>query len=115
MDFEFSPEQEELRATVRRFLTAQAPVTPYVRDMYDDERGTTDAVWKGLAELGVTGLLVPEADGGAGMVWSTWASCCWRWGGPCTPGPSYRRRSAPRARSCQQAPTICCRLCPPPH
>src|SRR5438309_4626686 len=67
MDFEFSPEQEELRATVRRFLTAQAPVTPYVRDMLDDWRGTTDAVWKGLAELGVTGLLVPEAHGGAGM------------------------------------------------
>ena len=67
MDFEFSAEQEELRATVRRFLTEQAPITPYVRDMLDDPRGTTDAVWKGLAELGVTGLLVPEAHGGTGM------------------------------------------------
>jgi len=67
MDFEFSEEQEALRASVRRFLTEQAPIQPYVRDLYGDARGTTDAVWKGLAELGVTGLLVPEENGGAGM------------------------------------------------
>ena len=30
-------------------------------------RGTTDEVWRGLADLGVTGLLVPESCGGAGM------------------------------------------------
>jgi len=67
MDFEFSEEQEALRATVRRFLAEQAPIQPYVRDLYGDVRGTTDAVWKGLAELGATGLLIPEAHGGAGM------------------------------------------------
>jgi len=67
MDFEFSEEQEALRATVRRFLADKAPVQPYVRDLYGDTRGTTDAVWKGLAELGVTGLLVPTEHGGAGM------------------------------------------------
>ena len=67
MDFEFSEEQEGLRTTVRRFLVEQAPIQPYVRDLYGDARGTTDAVWKGLADLGVTGLLVPEEHGGAGM------------------------------------------------
>jgi alkylation response protein AidB-like acyl-CoA dehydrogenase len=67
MDFEFSEEQEALRATVRRFLAEQAPIQPYVRDLLGDSRGTTDAVWKGLAQLGVTGLLVPEQHGGAGM------------------------------------------------
>jgi alkylation response protein AidB-like acyl-CoA dehydrogenase len=67
MDFEFSDEQEALRATVRRFLADQAPIQPYVRDVYGDARGTTDAVWQGLADLGVTGLLVPEEHGGAGM------------------------------------------------
>ena len=67
MDFEFSDEQEALRATVRRFLAEQAPIQPYVRDLYGDSRGTTDAVWKGLAELGATGLLVPTEHGGAGM------------------------------------------------
>ncbi|MBV8385419.1 MAG: acyl-CoA/acyl-ACP dehydrogenase [Acidimicrobiia bacterium] len=67
MDFEFSEEQEALRASVRRFLVEQAPIQPYVRDLYGDPRGTTDAVWKGLAELGATGLLVPEEHGGGGM------------------------------------------------
>ncbi|MCU1450805.1 MAG: acyl-CoA dehydrogenase protein [Acidimicrobiales bacterium] len=67
MDFEFSEEQEALRASVRRFLAEQAPIQPYVRDMLDDDRGATDAVWKGLAQLGLTGLLVPEEHGGAGM------------------------------------------------
>jgi alkylation response protein AidB-like acyl-CoA dehydrogenase len=66
LDFEFSEDQELLRATVRRFLTERAPIA-YVRDMLDDERGTTDDVWSGLSALGVTGLLVPEVHGGAGM------------------------------------------------
>jgi alkylation response protein AidB-like acyl-CoA dehydrogenase len=66
VNFEFDAEQEALRATVRRFLRECAPVT-YVRSMLDGERGTTDDVWRGLAALGATGLLVPEAHGGAGM------------------------------------------------
>jgi alkylation response protein AidB-like acyl-CoA dehydrogenase len=66
VDFEFSPEQEAVREAVRRFLRERAPIA-YVRGLLDDDRGTTDAVWRGLAELGVTGLLVPEHHGGAGM------------------------------------------------
>ena len=66
MNLELTPEQEELRATLRRFLADHAPLS-YVRAQLDDQRGTTDEVWKGLAALGVTGLLVPEAHGGAGM------------------------------------------------
>jgi alkylation response protein AidB-like acyl-CoA dehydrogenase len=66
LDFEFSEDQELLRATVRRFLTERAPIA-YVRYMLDDERGTTADVWSGLGALGVTGLLVPEIHGGAGM------------------------------------------------
>jgi len=66
LDFEFSEDQELLRATVQRFLAERAPIS-YVRSILDDERGTTDDVWSGLAALGVTGLLVPEAYGGAGM------------------------------------------------
>ena len=66
MDLELSPDQELLRQTVRRFLADQAPMT-YVRAHLDDERGTSEQVWKGLGELGVIGLLVPERYGGAGM------------------------------------------------
>ena len=64
MDFEFSEEQEALRASVRRFVEERAPLT-WVRDRYDHVRGTTDEVWQGLADLGVLGLLVPEARASA--------------------------------------------------
>jgi alkylation response protein AidB-like acyl-CoA dehydrogenase len=66
MDLEFSQEQEQLRESVARFLAARAPLT-WVRERYADDRGTTDDVWRGLADLGVTGLLVPASCGGAGM------------------------------------------------
>jgi alkylation response protein AidB-like acyl-CoA dehydrogenase len=66
VDFELSADQELLQETVRRFLAEQAPITPYVRDRLDADTGSTAAVWDGLAGLGVTGLLVPAAHGGAG-------------------------------------------------
>jgi alkylation response protein AidB-like acyl-CoA dehydrogenase len=65
MDFTFNAEQDELRATVRRFLADQAP-SSFVRAMIDDPRGFTDSQWSSLASLGWLGLLVPEAAGGAG-------------------------------------------------
>ncbi len=65
MDFEFSDEQEALRTSVRRFVEARAPLA-WVRERYDDPRGTTDEVWQGIADLGVLGLLIPETYGGAG-------------------------------------------------
>ena len=65
MDFEFSAEQEQLRRSVRRFLADRAPPAA-VRAWYGDERGVPDDVWRGLVDLGVVGLLGPEAHGGAG-------------------------------------------------
>ena len=65
MDFEFSAEQEELRASVAKLLGARAPIES-VRAQYGTTPTATDDVWMGLARLGVTGLLVPEASGGAG-------------------------------------------------
>jgi alkylation response protein AidB-like acyl-CoA dehydrogenase len=69
MDFEFSDEQEQLRESVSRFLDARAPIR-WVRDRYEDETGTTDDAATGLVDLGVMGLLVPDAGGdqGSGMV-----------------------------------------------
>jgi alkylation response protein AidB-like acyl-CoA dehydrogenase len=65
VDFEFSSEQEMLRASVRAFLSAKAPLAT-VRAEY--EATTFDrTVWDGLVELGVVGLLVGEEHGGAGM------------------------------------------------
>src|SRR4051794_30884526 len=67
MDFERSDEQELLAESVSRFLAERAPLSPYVRERIDDDRGTTVPVWQGLADLGVVGLLAPEEHGGAGM------------------------------------------------
>ena len=66
MEFTFSDDQEALRGAVRQFLAAESPM-PYVRERWESEDGTTDEVWRQLVELGWTGLLVPEAQGGLGL------------------------------------------------
>jgi alkylation response protein AidB-like acyl-CoA dehydrogenase len=66
LEFTFSPEQEQLRDTVRAFLAAESPPT-YVRAMADDDGGITAEVWDRIVELGWTGLLVPADDGGLGL------------------------------------------------
>src|SRR5690606_6679920 len=38
-----------------------------VRDMEDDPKGYPDALWKQMGELGLSGLLIPEAYGGGGQ------------------------------------------------
>jgi alkylation response protein AidB-like acyl-CoA dehydrogenase len=67
MNLEPTDEQVALRETTRRFLAEKAPISGHVRRLLDDPTGTDDAVWRGLADLGTTGLLVPEEYGGAGM------------------------------------------------
>jgi alkylation response protein AidB-like acyl-CoA dehydrogenase len=61
-----SAEQEELRASVRRFLADRAPLSR-VRALMDDAE-TDWAVWEQAgAQLGLQGLAIPEAYGGAGF------------------------------------------------
>lgn len=67
MNLELTDEQVALRDTTRRFLAEKAPISGHVRELLDDPTGVDDAVWRGLADLGTTGLLVPEEHGGAGM------------------------------------------------
>ena len=67
MNLELTDEQLALRDTVRRFLTEKASLPTHVRTMLDDPTGTTDEVWRGLAGLGATGVLVPQEFGGSGM------------------------------------------------
>jgi alkylation response protein AidB-like acyl-CoA dehydrogenase len=66
MDFGFSEEQEMLRSSARDFLAKEAPMT-YVRRVMEDERGFTDDVWRKMAALGWTGLILPEQYGGSGL------------------------------------------------
>jgi alkylation response protein AidB-like acyl-CoA dehydrogenase len=70
MNLELTDEQLALRDTTRRFLAEKAPIAGHVRALLDDQTGMdgkADAVWRGLADLGTTGLLVPQEHGGAGM------------------------------------------------
>ena len=67
MNLELTDEQAALRDTTRRFLAEKAPISGHVRELLDDPTGVEAPVWRGLADLGVTGLLVPEEHGGAGM------------------------------------------------
>ena len=66
MDFSLSEEQELLQHTVRSFVEKECPPQT-VRAIFDGERQEVPALWKGLAEIGVAGLVVPEAHGGAGL------------------------------------------------
>jgi alkylation response protein AidB-like acyl-CoA dehydrogenase len=68
VDFEFSADQEMLRESVQRFLADKAPIA-YVRAAYEHDAPDLghDDVWDGLRDIGALGLLVPEANGGAGM------------------------------------------------
>ncbi|MGA9675988.1 MAG: acyl-CoA dehydrogenase family protein [Mycobacterium sp.] len=67
MNLELTDEQVALRDTTRRFLAERAPISGHVRKLLDDPCGVDEAVWRGLADIGTTGLLVPEEHGGAGM------------------------------------------------
>jgi alkylation response protein AidB-like acyl-CoA dehydrogenase len=66
MDFGFNQEQEMLRASARDFLSRECAMS-YVRRMMEDERGYAEEQWQQMAALGWTGLIVPEAYGGAGL------------------------------------------------
>ncbi len=66
MEFTFSDEQDALRDAVRSFVARDADIA-YVRGLLDDPVGVTPQGWSSLADLGWTGLLVPEEHGGLGL------------------------------------------------
>jgi len=83
---EFDETQEMLRESVRRFLAERASITGYVRPRLDGD-GRTDDVWRGLAELGVCGLLAPESAGGGGLGMVETGIVCEEIGRALYPGP----------------------------
>ena len=66
MNFDFNDDQRAIKRTAHDFLTARYPAAT-VRALAGDDRGFTDEQWNELAELGWTGLVVPEAEGGLGL------------------------------------------------
>ena len=66
MDFGLSEEQELLQTTVRQFLANECP-PKRLREHFESAEDRSLELWRGLAELGIAGLAVPEAHGGAGL------------------------------------------------
>lgn len=106
MNLELTDEQVALRDTTRRFLADKAPISGHVRELLDDPAGIEEAVWRGLADLGTTGLLVPEEHGGAGMTMIEAGVVAEELGAALHPGPWLSTAvAAPRAltRLCDNA------------
>jgi alkylation response protein AidB-like acyl-CoA dehydrogenase len=66
MHFGLTEEQQLLQETLRSFVAAECPA-PRLRELFEAGRGHEPSLWKGLAEMGVVGLTVPEEYGGAGL------------------------------------------------
>jgi alkylation response protein AidB-like acyl-CoA dehydrogenase len=65
--FSFSPEQEEFRSNLRRFLADRSP-TKEVRRLMETDEGYERNAWRVInAELGLTAIRIPERYGGQGF------------------------------------------------
>ena len=68
MPLYLNDEQTMLRDTAREFVAEHAPVR-HLRALRDakDPTGFSRDLWKQFAEMGLTGILIPEASGGLGL------------------------------------------------
>ena len=64
MDFDYTPEQIQLRREVREFAAAE--IAPHVME-WDESQTFPLAVIKKLGQLGYMGIIFPEEYGGAGL------------------------------------------------
>ncbi len=68
MAMTLNDDQAMLRDSARDFMAAEAPVTHFrkYRDM-NCKDGFSHDLWKQFADMGFTGILIPESEGGLGM------------------------------------------------
>jgi alkylation response protein AidB-like acyl-CoA dehydrogenase len=68
MPLYLTDDQTLLQETARDFIAEHAPVG-HLRQLRDakDATGFSRDLWKQFAELGLTGILIPESDGGLGL------------------------------------------------
>lgn len=65
MDFNLTEERQMLQDTLRRYLTDRY-TTEQRNQIVESDEGFSPDIWSGLADLGVIGALLREADGGYG-------------------------------------------------
>lgn len=104
MDFSFTDEQEMLRVQVRSFIASEYQ-SERVAELAESEEGWDEASWPKMAELGWTGLSVPEEHGGAGMSFLDEAVLFEELGYGLYPGP-YHATIALSLPSLQPAPDV---------
>ena len=63
MEFRLTSEQEIFRRTLREWCVAN--LEPIASDIDSNEQGIPDNIIKGLADLGVLGITIPEEYGGS--------------------------------------------------
>ncbi len=88
MNFDLSEEQLLLHDTLTQFALNECPPNR-LRELFEGAEGHDPALWRGLAELGVAGLVVPEAQGGAGLDCLDLAVAAEALGGAALPGPFF--------------------------
>lgn len=72
MDFALTEEQEQFAEAIRRFLMTE--MTPELtRELWATETGRSDALWRQLADQGMTAVMVPAGQGGLGLGELEWA------------------------------------------
>jgi len=64
MEFGFTSEQEMLRRSFSDFFKKECS-SDLVRELWDDEKGYSKAIWKKMAQLGWLGLIYDEKYGGS--------------------------------------------------
>jgi alkylation response protein AidB-like acyl-CoA dehydrogenase len=86
MDFGLTDEQQQLKESARAFLSGECPTT-FVRKTMATEDGYPRELYAHIAQLGWTGLTVPEKFGGAGLGMLDMAMILEEGGYAAMPGP----------------------------
>src|SRR6266571_13079 len=69
MDFELSDDQKTIRDTVRKF--AETKIKPLAHEL-DEKEEFSEELTRGMGEVGIFGLIVPEEYGGSGLDYSSY-------------------------------------------
>jgi alkylation response protein AidB-like acyl-CoA dehydrogenase len=86
MDFDLSKPQKLLQESARAFFARECS-PERVRSLMASETGYDEQLWRGLADQGWTGLIIPEEYGGLGLGLVELAAVAEEMGRACLPSP----------------------------
>lgn len=111
MNFGFSPEQEQLRDQVRRFLDAECPMDR-VRRIMASREPHDDALWSKMAGLGWQGIAISADHDGLGLAWEDVVVVAEELGRRLCPSPLLASAAAARAIGATATPAQAARWLP---